>query len=242
MNIITRAGNSIKYRLGYRDILLQDLTVLLDRIPTDFGGSCSLQKAYVMSWLIRRFKLQSTVDIGVYRGGSLFPQALAHQRYTKGIVYAVDPWSSEEAREKDNPELFEQLEEWADTTDFEAIYRSVAKMAEEFGPHCVIVRKPSRDAAGYFKAEGINFDMVHIDGNHDMDNALGDVEMYVPLLRPDGFVVMDDIGWESVRPAYDLCASLLTLVYERHDVGYAVFRNSKNIASLQDELAYYISF
>src|SRR5438128_3461789 len=131
MNIFTRTKNSVKYRLGYRDTLLQGLTSLLDRIPTDFGGSCPVQKAYVMTWLIRRFKLRSSVDIGVYRGGSLFPQALVHQRYTKGIVYGVDPWSSEEAREKDNPELFEQLEKWADTTDFEAIYRSVTKMAEE---------------------------------------------------------------------------------------------------------------
>ncbi len=243
MNIITRAKNSFKYRvLGITDTLLPDLTSLLDRIPTDFGGSCPLQKAYVMAWLIRRFKLQSTVDIGVYRGRSLFPQALAHKNYTKGVVYAVDPWSSVEAREQDNPELFEQIEQWADTTDFDGIYSDVKKMAEEFGPHCVIVRQPSREAVEYFKERNISFDMVHVDGNHDRDKALSDVELYLPLLKPGGFVVMDDISWESVRPAYDLCASRLKLVYERVDVGYSVFRDSKNITSLQRELAENINF
>src|SRR2546426_629635 len=144
MNIVTREE---RFEVSRRNTntLFQNLTSLLDRIPTDFGGSCSLQKAYVMAWLIRRFKLQSTVDIGVYRGRSLFPQALAHRDYTKGVVYGVDPWSSQEAREKDNPELFEQIEEWADTTDFDGIYWDVKKMAEEFGPHCVIVRKPSSE-------------------------------------------------------------------------------------------------
>lgn len=238
MNIITRAKNSFKYRVfGITDTLLPEISSVLDTIPMDFGGSCAVQKAYVMAWLIRRFRLRSTVDIGVYRGRSLFPQAYAHKKYTKGVVYAVDPWSSQEAREKDNPELFEQIEEWADTTDFEAIYRDVQRRAAEYGPHCAIVRKPSREAAEYFKDKGVSFDMVHIDGNHDRDKALEDVEKYAPLLRPGGFVVMDDIAWESVRPAYDLCASRLSLVYERQDVGYAVFRGGPDAESTRRELA-----
>src|SRR5436190_13237651 len=100
MNIITRAKNSFKYRLGLNDTLLSDVRTLLDRVPGGLLGTCSVPKAFMMAWIIRRFKLQTTVDIGVYKGRSLFPQALAHQKYTKGVVYGVDPWSREEAREK----------------------------------------------------------------------------------------------------------------------------------------------
>ena len=148
----------------------------------------------------------------------------------------------DEARQKDNPALLDKLEEWAEVTDLEAIYNEVKEAAREYGRHIVIVRKPSLEAAKDFRVSGIRFDMVHVDGNHDIENALGDVREYIPLLNPGGFIVMDDIGWDSVKPAYDFCASRLSLVYERRDVGYAVFRDSKNVASVKQHLADYIQF
>jgi hypothetical protein len=237
MNLAVRAKNSFRYRLGIRDKLREELVSLLDRVPFNFAGGCSLQKAYVMAWLIRRFKLQATVDIGVNLGRSLFPQALAHKKYTNGIAYGIDPWSRGEARQRDNLELYDQIEEWVDTTDFEDIFRYVTMMAEEFKPHCVVMRTTSANAVEVFKEKGIQIDMVHIDGNHDRDKALSDVEKYLPLLRPNGFVVMDDISWESVKPAYDRCAARLSLVYERPEIGYSIFQNSTRTNSLQRKMA-----
>jgi len=56
--------------------LFTELEEILGEIKIDFGGGCSFEKAYVMAWLIANYQLKSTVDIGVYRGRSLFPQAL----------------------------------------------------------------------------------------------------------------------------------------------------------------------
>ena len=38
-----------------------------------------------MAELIRTFEMKLTVDIGVYRGRSLFPQALSHRECSGGI-------------------------------------------------------------------------------------------------------------------------------------------------------------
>ena len=73
-------------------LLRRELSHLLTKIPIDFGGGCSVRKAHVMAWLISRFQLKQSLDIGVYRGRSLLPQSLAHRLSGGGIAYGVDPW------------------------------------------------------------------------------------------------------------------------------------------------------
>jgi len=36
--------------------------------------------------------------------------------------------------------------------------------------------------------------MLHINGNYDIKYVIEDVELFLPLLNPNGIVVMDDIG------------------------------------------------
>jgi predicted O-methyltransferase YrrM len=45
--------------------------------------------------------------------------------------------------------------------------------------------------------------------------VLRDVELYLPLLRPGGFVVMDDVSWDSVKPALKEVASHARLLLFR---------------------------
>jgi hypothetical protein len=207
---------------------------LLGGIPIDFGGGCSLEKACLMAYLIQRFKMATTLDIGVYRGRSLFPQALAHRSFTGGVAYGVDPWSSEEAVENDNVALKEKIDCFVRETDYDAVYASVesVRRTAELDKHCRLTRKTSADAADDFRREGLRFDLIHIDGNHDTAIVLKDVELYVPLLAERGFLVMDDISWESVRPAYELVAARMAHVYERVDAfnDYAVFWNRSSFA------------
>ncbi len=202
---------------------------VLDRIPIDFGGGCSLQKACAMAWLIRRFRLGTTVDIGVYRGRSLFPQALAHRAGAGGVVYGVDPWSAREAVERDNEDLRDQIDEFVQTTDFEALHRDVVALNEELGltEHCVLVRKTSSEAARWFEERQIRFDLVHVDGNHDTARVMEDLDLYLPKLNPGGFIVLDDISWKSVEPAYGYLKERMTLLTQRVDKAndYAIFRD-----------------
>lgn len=219
----------------YDEELYSDIEEMLDRIPIDLGGGCSVSKAYLFAWLIRRYDLKRTVDIGVYRGRSLFPQALAHSRFTGGVVYGVDPYSASEAREEDLYETHdkdkEAINRFVEQTDWEALCQEVASMRDDLGyaDHCVLLRKTSADAAAFFEENDISFDMVHVDGNHDTEKVMEDVALYLPRLQENGFMVLDDLSFESVRPAYDELNARTTLVYERTDQDnandFAVFRN-----------------
>lgn len=183
--------------------LRHEVEQVLAKVPIDFGGGCSVRKAYVMAWLIERFGLERSLDIGVYRGRSLFPQAVAHKLAGRGVAYGVDPWSAVEADESDHAVLREEIKAFVANTDFEQLYRDVTRRVGEFGvsEHTRIVRTTSAEAARQFAADGVTFGLIHIDGNHDTEPVLRDVRAYLPLLQPGGFLVMDDVSWPSVEPA-----------------------------------------
>ena len=223
--------------------LYTDLKELLSEIKIDFGGGCSFEKAYIMAWLIANFKLKSTVDIGVYRGRSLFSQAIAHKRFSNGIVYGIDPWDSELARENDNKELKEAIDDFIDKTDFSEIGREVARYNFEkgFNDHCVLIQKKSEDAISQFRDRNVIFDLIHIDGNHATEIVMKDIELYLPLLAERGFVVLDDISWDSVQPAFNAVSSKYSLIYKKTDLNkkndFAIFWNNNN----ESEVAQIIS-
>lgn len=211
--------------------LLDRIQKVLNRIPKDFGGGCSVEKAFLMAWLICRYNLTTTVDIGVYRGRSLFPQALAHALHTKGMVYGIDPWNQKEAREYDTVH-HERINEFIDKLDFDSIYSEVETLGRDpaYHEHCTLIRRTSEEAIQHFERRGIFFDLVHIDGNHDTMIVLRDIELYASRLRNHGFLVMDDISWESVKPALKILSASLKQVYHRTDKknDYAIFWKGKS--------------
>jgi hypothetical protein len=207
--------------------LRRQLSNALDGIKIDFGGGCSLSKGYVMAWLIKKYRITHSADIGVYRGRSLVPQAVAHREYTDGRAYGVDPWLSSEAREIDNPTLRDAIDRFVDTTNFQAIFEDVGALLLrlELNQNCTLIREKASDAVRYFESEGIGFGLIHIDGNHDSDRVMEDVSLYLPRLRPGGFVLMDDVSWDSIKPAYSVVSKRFYRVYQRTDKwnDYAVF-------------------
>lgn len=214
------------------------LKAVLEKIPIDTGGGCSLSKAYMMASLIRRHDMKRTVDIGVYRGRSLFPQALAHSKYTGGVVYGVDPWSLSEAREEGlsfaDEEREKEVTRFVEETEWEALYREVERLRSELGykEHCEPLRCTSAEAAAHFEENDVSFDLIHIDGNHDTGKVMQDVGLYLPRLRDGGFIVLDDVSFESVKPAYDELRSRMQLVFLRTDQNrsndYAIFCNTNS--------------
>jgi len=214
--------------------LRREIDRMLSEIPITYGGGCSVDKAYAMAWMIRRYQLRTTLDIGVYMGRSLFPQAIAHRRCTGGVAYGVDPWAAAAAEQRDMPEYKELLERFVRETDFEAVYGEVERLRNKWSleKHCVLIRETSEAAAQYFAERDIEFDLIHIDGNHDTKMVSRDVELYVPRLREGGFLFMDDVTWPSVRPAYERVCASLQHVYERvkrsRGDDYAVFRRSRS--------------
>jgi hypothetical protein len=209
------------------DELRLQISEALSGIQIDFGGGCSLSKGYLMAWLIRQYQITSSVDIGVYRGRSLVPQAVAHREFTGGKAYGIDPWLNAEVRETGNPDKQQEIDNFIDKTDFPAIYKEVDILLRKLNlaQNCELVRERSWDAISYFEREKIKFGLIHIDGNHDEERVASDLSLYLPRLNRRGFVVMDDVSWASVRPCYAAVSARLYKVYQRLDAwnDYAVF-------------------
>lgn len=217
-------------------LLLPAIRDALAEVPIDFGGGCSLSKAAVLAALCLGGRSRTSIDIGVYRGRSLLPQALAFRMLGGGLVIGVDPYSSGEAVESDNVMLKQQLEQFARETDFDALYTELAVLIDrsDLAKFVRLRRQTSGSALPELLAEGIRASTVHIDGNHDTSIVMEDARNALAIVEPGGFIVVDDISWPSVRPAVDHVRSVASLVYARVDSAndFAVYRLGGGARSL----------
>ncbi len=190
-------------------------------IKSDFGGGSPIPKTFLMSYLIHEQQLKNFVEIGVYRGKSLFPAAYSvHQN--GGTSVGVDPYNLDDAKESDvNEKLKKQIDSFLKKLDFDEIYRDVLEYREGcgFGESIQLVRKTS---AEFFKDCAKNaqkFDIAHIDGNHDTRFVCEDYFGCLEILEEGGYIVFDDIDWASVRAVYDKAKQKCPVVFECDQFG-----------------------
>ena len=221
--------------------LFNQLENISELIPTDFGGGSPLSKTYLMAYLILRNNLKTFVEIGVYRGKSLFPVTYAIKQ-NKGTSFGIDPYNKDDAREFDiEKNLQKQIDEFIDDLDFENMYQDVTKLKSELGfdDYLELIRNKSSDSVEFFRKNNIGIDMLHIDGNHDTKFVTEDVNLFLPLLTPNGIVVMDDIDWDSVKPAYEKLKEITTLIFESNT--FAILINCKIPKKLVKEYEFELS-
>lgn len=199
----------------------------------DFCGGLPLANCYLMVYLACYFNLKSYVEIGVYKGRSLFSVAQAFKD-NEGKAYGIDPYSLDYAKEYDLEEsLKKQINSFLSNTDFEAMYTQVLKNIDTFELSDVvkIIRKTSTEAAPYFKNIGI--DMLYIDGNHDRKEVQADINNYTPLLRKGGIIIFNCINWPSVNYCYNQCKKDYIVLFETESFGILIkkYKTEKNLDS-----------
>jgi glycosyltransferase involved in cell wall biosynthesis len=204
----------------------------------DIEGGDPLHQCYIMAYLASFFKLKNYVEIGVYKGRSLFSVAQAFKD-NEGKAYGIDPYLLVEAKEYDLEEtLKKRVNKFVEGIDFEAMYNQVLMNTDVFGLSKVveIIRKTSTEAAAYFRT--IEIDMLHIDGNHDCESVQADINNYSPLIREGGIIVFDCINWDSVKRCYDQYKNDYIILLETNNFGI-LMKNQKNQKNLDS--AVYIS-
>ena len=179
----------------YRNLIIRD--------EYDVGGWCFDPKRNLMESLISEINAQLCVEIGVYKGSSLLCLTEFVQK-TGGKVIGIDPWSIANIKnEIYDPELskyiFEELLAKQETMD--KLYSGICEIIQNNGlfETVSIVRKPSEDAFLDFEINSI--DLIHIDGNHDEINVSRDILLYLPFVKPGGYIIMDDCSWPGVKKA-----------------------------------------
>ena len=182
---------------------MRDLRGLIKRDNYDEGGWCFDEKRKLIHNLVKTTHSKSCIEIGVYKGSSLFSFAEVLEKIG-GKIVGIDPWSFEMSKNEipffdKNQEDYFYNELLKGQETFEFIYKGVCEIIEnnDLSKTISLIRKPSQDAFDSFETESI--DIVHIDGNHNEMNASRDILLYLPLVKKGGYVIMDDSNWDSVR-------------------------------------------
>jgi hypothetical protein len=213
---------------GHYNKIVQETNEIIKHIRVTRGCSGFGEKTYLIAFLIYYYNCKTTLDLGVFTGGSLFPQAKMHNKYTGGMVYGVDPFTRPDMELYDNPSpvFLAYQKEVLDAFDFDELHQNILNSTKNFGfdKNVTFLRQRSDQAINYFIENNIIFDLMFIDGNHDKDPALNDVKMYIPRLANNGFFILDDITWGTLVPAYNYAKENLMFLYEGS--GFAIFQKT----------------
>lgn len=148
---------------------------------------CSELKAHAFAASVLTLRPEVIVEIGVWKGTSCIPLALACREVGKGIVHAIDPWSANASVEGQTG----ANRDWWSKVDHDAVYRHFMKQVTNLGLLGVIKvhRKKSDDVM-----PPENIGILHVDGNHS-EQAVRDVDRFARNVRPGGLCFMDDLDW-----------------------------------------------
>jgi hypothetical protein len=199
------------------EALREELRRVNAEVPVDAGGGASALKVLTIADAIVANDLHRIVEIGVYRGRLLLPLAVLMRALGRGEVIGIDPYSAAAAVQSDAHERPIDLVAWADDIDWQGLHDELLDGIARLGAteSCRLVRQRSEEAAAEFALDSI--DLLHVDGNHDRAAVERDVALYLPKVRPGGFVVMDDASWPSVRTICDRLADRHELVFQLYD-------------------------
>lgn len=159
-----------------------------------------------LSWLAGQAGGRKRIaEIGSWMGRST--RAMAEN--TTGIVYAVDTWLG-------SPELMAELKDKPSDWLFNQFRANTKDLL-----NIRVYPMPSIDAAHLFKATGVLFDMIFIDGAHDFDSARADILAWRPLLAEHGLFCGHDYLFPTVAMAVDeLVPDRLRLMGWDRDIWY----------------------
>lgn len=140
-----------------------------------------------MEWLaFEASRHERIVEIGCYMGRST--RALGDN--AKGTVWAVDHWNGPKEIEP-SPHPPEIL--------FPSFCENLKDLID--AQKVIPMRMDSLDAAKRLTLLDASFDMVFIDGSHDLDSVWADIKAWSKLLVHGGLLCGHDAEWAGVRQA-----------------------------------------
>lgn len=184
-------------------------------------GWMTQEKGEALAGLVIDHKPQLCVEIGVFGGRSMFAQALALRENGMGIIWGVDPWTLDAALEGDIGEANKKW--WSENMNLEEIYLGFLRAALDLQltKQCRWVRERGEVVAKMFANNSI--DICHLDSNHSELCSTRDVQIWMPRVKPGGFLVMDDVDWGTQAKALKMVEGAKFKVAQKAQT-YAVFQ------------------
>jgi hypothetical protein len=148
------------------------------------------------------------VEIGSAWGKSAFVLAWLAGHFGLGHLLCVDPWDDALPIER---VIAPTVRAWARTLNREEMFRSFTLSLSPWMASCGInyLRMTSDQAWNMwvkqrFSVESPEFghtpyaghiSILHVDGNHDLEYAARDIDLWWPHLLPGGWLIVDDYRW-----------------------------------------------
>jgi len=168
------------------------------------SGMSSEEKLLALVDILRCAPDGDIVEIGTWWGKSAAMFVMLAHRYDVGPVLCVDPWASEALPQGDD--ILDAAGARADMDEAFRIFQinlaplahgrlnyiraSSAGAASRYGPGLEI----DSETFGKVRYSG-RIAVLHIDGNHTLENADEDMRMWTPHVAPGGWIIFDDYFW-----------------------------------------------
>lgn len=183
-----------------------DLRREIERSSPEGGDWCSPDKAIQLAALVMAHRPQMIVELGVWKGGSAIPMAIALRTLGFGQLMAIDAWSTKASVEGQDASNAAWWQSVGDVGHEQArsIFMARLKKHEISSDRCVVVHSRSSEAA-HPKV----IDILHVDANHG-PQAVDDVKRWSSVVRVGGLLILNDLGWAGghVQRARDLAIQM----------------------------------
>lgn len=165
----------------------------LAQYPADLTGWHSDDP--IFDQLIKEVRPELVVEVGVWKGASTLH--MANRLFFNGLhqsrILACDTWlgSLEFWTKRDDPERYGALK---CEHGFPTVYRQFIANVLHHNREDVIIPFPntSLTCARWFRMAGFQADLIYLDGSHEREDVMDDLEAWWDNLRPGGILFGDD--------------------------------------------------
>ena len=186
--------------------------VSLHRQFVNIPGQCDDLKLMALAHIFRVVPSGDLVEIGSFQGRSAFAIGWLARHYSIGNLICVDPWDNSKVEDQGNQARLvnSELQRGRELVDFEKIFQSFIG-AISLLDNASYIRETSEEAvkiyqkavaAGYLPENELDalpvtgqLALLHIDGNHRYDHVRRDIDLWLPWVKPGGWVLLDDYVW-----------------------------------------------
>lgn len=168
------------------------------------NGWCTPHKASALMELIYQTRPATVVEIGVFGGASLIPQALALQENGTGIIHGIDPWAVDSALEGEQDQA---NIDWWKKVNLDAIMEDFHKALIDAKVLRRVTIHPVTSTAALSHFGPGSIQILHIDGCHSELSSVRDVRNWLPKVADGGYIWFDDTDWNSTAKAVALLES-----------------------------------
>lgn len=150
---------------------------------------CSAKKAELLMDLIFAVRPEVCVEVGVFSGSSVLPVAATLKYLKTGRIYAIDAWSNLDAVKHMSTK--DPNYNWWAHVNMKAVKNTFTTLINQWNLNscCSVIHATSEMAIHQIP----EIDFLHLDGNFCEEDALLDVELFLPKVKSGGYVLLSNL-------------------------------------------------